>query len=238
MEQEPFIKKEIFKTKNYEYRVGNEFIEVWKKRKLVVSSKILDFRVLYHGKVSPKKQSSQFIFITPTMDFSVCDQYKDIESEKSIQLLLEKISQKCIMDMGSRLSAIFHGYPQKMKKTTCEIATQSKIIAQCTIDSYKNHQKAKRLSNWKKANLIEKKEVKCTCTMCSNVWYISEDRLNKSEGNKIMAIGNLLSGNMMAASYNANNIGNPFECSNCGSSRITKQNIIFYTDKNGNHVNV
>ena len=44
--------------------------------------------------------------------------------------------------------------------------------------------------------------------MCSNVWYISEDRLNKSEGNKIMAIGNLLSGNMMAASYNANNIGN------------------------------
>ena len=33
MEQEPFIKKELFKTKNNEYRVGIEFIEVWKKRK-------------------------------------------------------------------------------------------------------------------------------------------------------------------------------------------------------------
>jgi len=238
MKQEPFIKEEIFRTKTYEYRVGDKFIEVWKKRKLIVSSKISDFRILYFGKVSPKRKSSQFIFIAPTMDTSLADLYKDIDSDKNIQLLLERISQNCIMDLKPRLSACFYGLSEKMMKTSYELSAQSKAVAESALDSYKKYRKEKKLLNWKKTNLVEKKEIKCTCTMCSNVWYISEDRLNKSEGNKMMAVGNLLSGNMMAASYNANNIGNPFECSKCGSSRITKQNIIFYTDKNGNHVDI
>ena len=54
----------------------------------------------------------------------------------------------------------------------------------------------------------------------------------------MMAVGNLLSGNMKGVSYHANKVGNPFDCPKCGSSRITKENIIFYTDKNGNHVDV
>ena len=238
MEQEPFVKEEIFKTKTYEYRVGDEFIEVWKKRKLIVSSKISDFRILYFGKVSPKRKSSQFIFITPTMDTSLADLYKDIDSDKNIQLLLERISHKCIMDLMPRLSACFYGFSESMKRTNCELSAQFKENAKSALDSYKKHRKEKKLINWKKNNLIEKKETKCTCSMCSNVWYVSEDKTNKSEGNKLMAVGNLLSGSIMGASYNANNFDTPFDCPKCGSSRIKKEIIIFYTDKNGNHVDM
>lgn len=120
------------------------------------------------------------------------------------------------------------------------VALLEKLSGNCIMDlmPYWSAVWYSRSKQIKKLKLVEKKEIKCTCTKCSNVWYISEDRLNKSEGNKMMAIGNLLSGNIMAASYNANNIGNPFDCPKCGSSRIKKENTVFYTDKNGNYVDI
>ena len=203
------VEKTVFKIKKYEFKIDDAKIEILKNGKLIAQPLISDFRVLHYKGLSEKKATGEFIFISPTIVASILIQYRDIESDRTIKLLLEKISSRCVMDLRGYWSASFYQHP-----------------------------KQKKLSFWKKMNVTKKNETKCTCAMCSNVWYVSEDKLNKAEGNKLMAAGNLLSGNMMAASYNANNIGNPFDCPKCGSSRIKKENIVFYVDKNGNHVNL
>jgi len=73
----------------------------------------------------------------------------------------------------------------------------------------------------------KKKQTKCTCSSCGNVFYYTDSDVLKNAGN--LMIGNI---------YTLNQVKNLSQCPKCGSVAVSKKDVFFWVDKKGNCVDI
>ena len=144
---------------------------------------------------------------------------------------LRYICKECAAEIGIHnfWSAGFHSNTKVLKKyVKIHPEAQGRLDQQLQLlDKWNDELKAEIAEMTKHSGCTKKKQFKCNCRSCGNIYYYGDYDVVKNTANVFRG-----------SNYSINQFKDLAQCPKCGSRAIAKKEVYFWVDKKGNCVDV